>query len=315
MRLMITGKNGLVGKSLIRYLGDFPDIEIIAPTKTELDCLDYQKVTTFMKDVNPDCVVHLAAKVGGIEANNNFPAQFIHENLLMNVNVIHSAHANDINKLLFLGSACIYPKNISGALKESMLLSGVLEATNEPYAISKIAGIKMCESYFREYGRDFRCIVPTNIYGPNDHFQTMNSHVVPALIRKFHYAVQNSENNIEIWGSGAPIRDFLYVDDLSRAIRAVLQTDESNFRSLGEDQCSHVNVGSGVGCSIKSLVAELVEQFKFRGNITYNTSRPDGMAVKVLDNGLINRLGWQPSTSLSEGLKETISWYITRYFE
>lgn len=313
MRVLITGGSGMVGKSLLNYFGEKQDLEICAPTRSELDCFNLQAILDFLETWAPDCVIHLAAKVGGIIANNNFPGKFIYENLLMNTNVIHGCHLADVNKLIFLGSACIYPKDVEGKLTEEMLLKGKLEATNEPYAISKIAGIKMCESYNREFKRDFRSIVPTNIYGPNDNFYNDNSHVIPALISRFHSAVSDNKASISIWGSGAPIRDFLYVDDLCRAIETIMRADRVAFEKIVSAQCSHVNIGSGRGVSIKDLVCELNKQFNYKGNIIYDLSKPDGMRVKILSCDRMQQLGWTASTDLSLGLQKTINGFL-KYF-
>lgn len=303
-KIFLAGHNGMVGSALYRSL-QHKDNEIIVTTRNECDLIDQKQVNSFFTDNKFDIVYLAAAKVGGIYANNTYPAQFIYENLMIQNNVIHSAYRSGIEKLMLLGSSCIYPKMAKQPISEDSLLSGKLEPTNEPYAIAKIAGIKMCESYNRQYGTDYRCIMPTNLYGPGDNYHSTNSHVVPALIRRFHEAKINNISFVEIWGSGKVYRDFLYVDDMARASIFLMNIPFKKFKSFIKPMMSHINAGSGNEISIKDLANEVANVVGFKGDIVFDESKPDGTPRKLLDNSLINKLGWKPRISLKEGLIET----------
>ena len=307
MNIFIAGHNGMVGRSISDILSTDSSINIITANRSELDLVCQNSVRSFLKKNKIDQIYLAAAKVGGILANNNYPANFIYENLMIQSNIIDSAHREDINKILFLGSSCIYPKHASQPIKEDYLLKGPLESTNEPYAIAKIAGIKMCESYNRQYGRDYRSIMPTNLYGPYDNFHSENSHVIPALISRFHNALENNEKNVTIWGSGNPKREFLYVSDMARAAIHVMNCDISSLDI--ETMSSHINIGCGHDISIKDLAKLISEVVNFRGIIKFDISKPDGTPRKLLDISKLKSSGWQPSMSLEEGIQITYQWY------
>lgn len=307
MNIFIAGHNGMVGRSISDILSTDSSINIITANRSELDLVCQNSVRSFLKKNKIDQIYLAAAKVGGILANNNYPANFIYENLMIQSNIIDSAHREDINKILFLGSSCIYPKHASQPIKEDYLLKGPLESTNEPYAIAKIAGIKMCESYNRQYGRDYRSIMPTNLYGPYDNFHSENSHVIPALISRFHNALENNEKNVTIWGSGNPKREFLYVSDMARAAIHVMNCDISSLDI--EPMSSHINIGCGHDISIKDLAKLISEVVNFRGIIKFDISKPDGTPRKLLDISKLKSSGWQPSMSLEEGIQITYQWY------
>jgi GDP-L-fucose synthase len=313
LRIFVAGHNGMVGSTLVRLLKS-QNVELITKDRKELNLLNQTEVRNFFKTQKIDQVYLSAAKVGGIHANNTFPAEFIYENILIQTNIIHGAFLGNVKKLLFLGSSCIYPKNAKQPIKEQELLTGKLEQTNEPYAIAKIAGIKMCESYNRQYGEshniDFRCIMPTNLYGPGDNYHPENSHVIPGLIYRFHNAKINNLPNVIIWGSGNPKREFLYVDDMARASLHLMTLDKKTYSRYTSPVNSHINVGSGKDLSIKEL-AELIKKVTdYKGKITFDQSRPDGSPRKLLDSGLINNLGFRPKTNLVEGLIKTYQDYI-----
>ena len=313
LRIFVAGHNGMVGSALVRLLKS-QNVELITKDRKDLNLLNQTEVRNFFKTQKIDQVYLSAAKVGGIHANNTFPAEFIYENILIQTNIIHGAFLGNVKKLLFLGSSCIYPKNAKQPIKEQELLTGKLEQTNEPYAIAKIAGIKMCESYNRQYGEshniDFRCIMPTNLYGPGDNYHPENSHVIPGLIYRFHNAKINNLPNVIIWGSGNPKREFLYADDMARASLHLMTLDKKTYSRYTSPVNSHINVGSGKDLSIKEL-AELIKKVTdYKGKITFDQSRPDGSPRKLLDSGLINNLGFRPKTNLVEGLIKTYQDYI-----
>jgi len=303
----------MVGSALARFLKK-KDVELITKDRTELDLLNQKDVQNFFKHEKIDQVYLAAAKVGGIHANNTYPADFIYENLMIQNNVIYNAFLSGVKKLLFLGSSCIYPKNANQPMKENELLTGKLEPTNEPYAIAKIAGIKMCESYNRQYGKsndiDYRSIMPTNIYGPGDNYHPKNSHVIPALISRFHEAKINNLPSVTIWGTGSPKREFLYVDDIARASIYLMNLDKNIYDDQTSSRCSHINVGSGKDLTIKELAETIKEVVGFKGKINFNSSKPDGVSRKFLDSERINNLGFKPETSLKEGLVKTYQDYI-----
>lgn len=309
MRIFIAGDRGMVGSSLKRALTKDKNNTLITATRSELNLLDQASVNKFFKDRKIDQVYIAAAKVGGIHANNEYPAQFIYENLMIQTNIIHAAHQSDINKIIFLGSSCIYPKLCDQPIKESFLLNGALEATNEPYAIAKIAGIKLCESYNRQYGRDYRCVMPTNLYGPNDNFHPENSHVIPGMMSRFHYAVTNNHREIEIWGSGSPMREFLHVDDMASASIYIMNLDHDIYFANIDPMVSHINVGTGIDCTIKELAETMSKVTGFNGRLEFNKSKPDGTIRKLMDVSLLNSLGWKSKINLEDGLIRTYDWF------
>jgi GDP-L-fucose synthase len=300
-RIFVAGHTGLVGSAIVRKLEAEGFNRIITRTSGELDLTRQKEVESFFDDQRPEYVFLAAAKVGGILANNTFRADFIFTNLAIEMNIIHSAYLTRVSKLLFLGSSCIYPKHCPQPMKEKHLLSGYLEATNEPYAIAKIAGIKMCESYNRQYGTDYISVMPTNLYGPNDNFDLETSHVLPALIRKFHEAKVDGRKDVVVWGTGNPRREFLYVEDLAEACLYVMG------RYSGDEI---VNVGVGEDVSIRELAELIAQVVGFAGTLRYDTSRPDGTPRKLLDVAKINALGWKAKTTLKEGIKKTYQWYL-----
>ena len=275
-----------------------------------LNLLDQAAVRAFFADHKIDQIYLAAAKVGGIHANNTYPAEFIFENLMIEANIIHAAHINGVQKLLFLGSSCIYPKHAVQPMREDALLTGVLEPTNEPYAIAKIAGIKLCESYNRQYGCDYRSVMPTNLYGPNDNFHPENSHVIPALIRRFHEAVQGGDDEVVIWGSGRPMREFLHVDDMAAASVHVMELDQATYRDETQPMCSHINVGTGIDCTIRELAETIARVTGFRGRLVFDASRPDGTPRKLMDVSRLGALGWSATIPLEDGLRDAYRWFV-----
>jgi GDP-L-fucose synthase len=315
-KIFIAGHKGMVGSAIVRLLKN-QDVEIITKDRTELDLLNQGSVQKFFEHEKIDQVYLAAAKVGGIYANNTYPADFIYENLMIQTNVIHSAFLNGVKKLLFLGSSCIYPKNANQPMKEEELLAGKLEPTNEPYAIAKISGIKMCESYNRQYGKshgiDYRSIMPTNLYGPGDNYHPENSHVIPGLIYRFHKAKINNLESVIIWGTGTPRREFLYVDDLAQAAIHIMNVDKKNYNEQITSESSHINVGSGKELTIKELAETIKEVVNFKGTISFDTSKSDGSLRKLLNSERINKLGFKPKIDLKEGLIKTYQDYLKFY--
>jgi GDP-L-fucose synthase len=275
--------------------------------------MNQASVTDFFRSGKVDQVYMAAAKVGGIHANNTLPAEFIYENLLMECNVIHAAHVAGVQKLLFLGSSCIYPKLAEQPMREDSLLTGTLEPTNEPYAIAKIAGIKLCESYNRQYGRDYRSVMPTNLYGPNDNFHPQNSHVIPALLRRFHDAVQAGDSEVVIWGSGTPMREFLHVDDMAAASVHVMNLPAETWQAHTQPMLSHINVGTGVDCTIRELAETVARVTGFKGRLTFDASKPDGTPRKLLDVSRLKSLGWEARIGLEDGLRDTYDWFVANH--
>ncbi len=309
-RIFVAGHRGMVGAGLVRQLEQRGDVELILRGRDELDLLDSAAVNAFFASEAIDQVYLAAAKVGGIVANNTYPADFIYQNMMIESNIINAAHSHNVNKLLFLGSSCIYPKMASQPIKESELLQGTLEPTNEPYAIAKIAGIKLCESYNRQYGRDYRSVMPTNLYGPNDNFHPSNSHVIPALLRRFHEATQENAPDVVVWGSGTPMREFLHVDDMAAASIHVMELDSEVWQENTEPMLSHINVGTGVDCTIRELAQTVAKVVGYRGRIVFDASKPDGTPRKLLDVSRLNSLGWFHEIGLEQGLASTYQWFL-----
>lgn len=309
-RIFVAGHNGMVGRALCRTLSADSEVELLTVEKAQLDLTDQNAVRHFFKTNAVDEVYLAAAKVGGIHANQHYPASFILDNLLISANVIAAAHEADVNKLMYLGSSCIYPKYASQPIVESELLKGHLEPTNEPYAIAKIAGIKLCESFNRQYQRDYRCVMPTNLYGPYDNFELISSHVIPALINKFYIAKSTRAESVNIWGSGNARREFLHVDDLSEGVVAVSELPRSVLQSGVQDMMSHINIGTGTDITIKALANTLREISGFDGELVFDTSKPEGTPIKRLDIGLISSLtNWRPKIALHAGLVQTWEWF------
>lgn len=299
----------MVGSAIARRL-ETRGISPLVRNHTELDLTDQSAVQEFMQIEKPDAVILAAAKVGGIHANDAYPAEFIYENLMMESNVIHQAFKTGVKRLLFLGSSCIYPRAVPQPMGESALLTGTLEPTNEPYAIAKIAGIKLCESYNRQYGTDFRSVMPTNLYGPGDNFHPENSHVLPALLRRFHEAVVSDRNEVVIWGTGEPRREFLHVDDMAEASLFVMSLDEKTYLGNTQPMQSHVNVGTGEDVSIAELAQIIAQVTGFKGRIAFDVSKPDGTPRKLLDISRLSNMGWKASISLRAGISRTYEWFL-----
>ncbi|MEL6826962.1 MAG: GDP-L-fucose synthase [Pseudomonadota bacterium] len=308
--VFVAGHRGMVGSALVRRLEAQGDSEIITRTRQDLDLTNQAAVDAFFKRERIDQVYLAAAKVGGIHANNTYPADFIYENLMIEANIIHAAHENDVQQLLFLGSSCIYPKLADQPMQEDALLTGKLESTNEPYAIAKITGIKLCESYHRQYGRDYRSVMPTNLYGPGDNFHPENSHVVPALMRRFHEAKLRGDRAVTVWGSGTPMREFLHVDDMASASLHVMNLDQETYEQNTDPMLSHINVGTGVDCTIRELAETVSDVTGFTGELEFDASKPDGTPRKLMDVSKLAQLGWRASIALKDGLKSTYEWYL-----
>ena len=308
--VFVAGHRGMVGASIVKQLEARDSVNIITQTRAELDLTCQTAVANFFAENNIDEVYLAAAKVGGIHANNTYPAEFIYENLMIEANIIHAAHANDVQKLLSLGSSCIYPKLAEQPMTEKALLTGTLEGTNEPYAIAKIAGIKLCESYNRQYGRDYRSVMPTNLYGPNDNFHPENSHVIPALLRRFHEAAQRGDSEVVAWGSGTPMREFLHVDDMAAASVHVMELDNEKYQANTQPMLSHINVGTGEDCTIRELVETVAKVTGFKGEIKWDTSKPDGAPRKLMDVSRLHALGWKHTYNLEQGLQHAFDWFL-----
>jgi len=307
--VFVAGHRGMVGSALLRELATKPDVEVLTASHDELDLLDQAAVQDFFSVSDIDEVYLAAARVGGIRANATFPADFIWQNLVIEANVIKAAHDADVNRLLFLGSSCIYPREAPQPMAEDALLTGVLESTNEPYAIAKIAGIKMCESFNRQYGRDYRSVMPTNLYGPQDNFDPENSHVLPGLLRRFDEAARSGADEVVVWGSGQPRREFLHVDDMAAASVHVMELDHDAYSSQTQPMLSHINVGTGVDCSIRDLAMLIATVTGYEGVISFDTSKPDGTPRKLLDVSRLAELGWTARIPLPEGVATTYEWF------
>ena len=309
-KIYVAGHRGMVGSAIVRQLEQRGNVDLVLRRRDELNLLDSREVNDFFARENIDQVYLAAAKVGGIVANNTFPADFIYENMMIESNIIHAAHSHNVNKLLFLGSSCIYPKFAPQPMPEEYLLTGVLEPTNEPYAIAKIAGIKLAESFNRQYGRDYRSLMPTNLYGPGDNFHPENSHVLPALIRRFDEAVRDGRDEVVIWGTGTPRREFLHVDDLASAALHVMSLPKDEYRSVAPERQSHLNVGTGTDLTIADLAHTVAAVTGFDGRLTFDASKPDGTPRKLLDVSRLASLGWRAGIGLPEGLRSTYDWFL-----
>ena len=316
MKIYVAGHRGMVGGAILRHLtarrdaGE--DLQLITRTHAELDLTDQAAVRGFLAAECPDRVILAAAKVGGIHANNTYPAQFIYENLMMECNVIHAAFEAGVERLLQLGSSCIYPRLAPQPMAEDALLTGPLEPTNEPYAVAKIAGIKLCESYNRQYGTDYRSVMPTNLYGPGDNFHPENSHVLPALIRRFHEAAQTGAEEVVIWGTGTPMREFLHVDDMAAASLFVMDLDKPVYDRETEPMLSHINVGTGTDVTIRELAETVARITGFTGRLSFDSSKPDGTPRKLMDVSRLARLGWTASIPLEAGIAQTYDWFLAQ---
>jgi len=300
----------MVGSAIVRQLENLGYNNIITRTHSELDLCDQSAVNAFFNENSIDVVILAAAKVGGIHANNEYPAEFIYQNLMIEANIIHGAYNAGITQLLFLGSSCIYPKLAEQPMREDALLTDVLESTNEPYAIAKIAGIKLCESYNRQYGTNFRSVMPTNLYGENDNFHPENSHVIPAMMRRFHEATQSKSSEVVVWGTGKPKREFLHVDDMATVCLHVIQLDSDLYEANTRPMLSHINVGTGIDCTIKELAETMAKVVGFKGNIVFDNTKPDGTPRKLMDVSRLKALGWEASISLEDGLRMTYQWFL-----
>ncbi len=307
--IFVAGHRGMVGSAIVRHLQARGDCRLILRTRQELDLLDLAAVGRLFESEAIDQVYLAAAKVGGIHANNTYPAEFLYQNLMIEANIIHAAHVSGVQRLLFLGSSCIYPKLADQPMQETSLLTGTLEPTNEPYAIAKIAGIKLCESYNRQYGRDYRSVMPTNLYGPFDNFHPENSHVVPALLRRFHEAKRDCDASVTVWGSGTPKREFLHVDDMADASLHVMALEKATYDKHTDPMLSHINVGTGVDCSIRELAETIAEVVGFEGTLEFDSSKPDGTPRKLMDVSRLAALGWTAGISLRDGLQDAYVWY------
>lgn len=309
-RIFVAGHRGLVGSAIVRVLREGGDAHIITRTRAELDLSDQSAVRSFFEEQKIDQVYLAAAKVGGIHANSTYPADFIYDNLMIQSNIVHEAMRSGVKKLLFLGSSCIYPRLAVQPIKEEYLLSAALEPTNEPYAVAKIAGIKLCESYNRQYGTDYRSVMPTNLYGPGDNYHPENSHVIPALLRRFHEAKLAGAQSVTIWGSGAPMREFLFVDDMARASVHVMNLHQALYAQNTAPMLSHINVGTGEDTTIRDLAMLIGKTVGFEGRIDFDASKPDGAPRKLLDVSKLHALGWKAQTSLESGLKHTYQAFV-----
>lgn len=300
----------MVGSAIVRKLEAIGSFEIVSRERESLDLTSQAEVQNFFRSEKIEQVYLAAAKVGGIHANNSYPAEFIYENLMIECNIIHQAYAAGVKRLLFLGSSCIYPKLAQQPMVESELLNGHLEATNEPYAIAKIAGIKLCESYNRQYGVDYRSVMPTNLYGDNDNFHPENSHVIPAMMRRFHEAKLRDDKEVVVWGTGTPMREFLHVNDMASACIHVMKLDKAIYSEHTQPMMSHINVGTGIDCTIRELAETMKQVVGFEGKIVFDTTKPDGAPRKLMDVSRLERLGWKASVSLQDGLGMTYRWFL-----
>jgi GDP-L-fucose synthase len=309
-KIFIAGHRGLVGSAIVRQLEVRGFTNLLMRTHEELDLTNQAQVQTFFKQEKPDYVILAAAKVGGIHANNTYPADFIYTNIMIEANVINAAYENKVKRLLFLGSTCIYPRAVKQPMREDALLTGVLEPTNESYALAKISGIKLCESYNRQHGTDFRSVMPTNLYGINDNFHPENSHVIPALMQRFHKAKFNNSTEVVVWGTGKVMREFLYVDDMAEASIFVLELDEETYQSNTKPMLSHINVGTGIDVTIREMAETMKQVVGFKGELVFDATKPDGTPRKLIDISRLSNMGWKYSVDLKYGLEKTYKWYL-----
>ena len=308
-KIYIAGHRGLVGSAIVRQLESKGFFNLLLRAHKELDLTNQLQVQTFFEQEKPDYVILAAAKVGGIHANNTYPADFIYQNIMIEANVINAAYENKVKRLLFLGSTCIYPREVEQPMREDALLTNTLEPTNEPYALAKIAGIKLCESYNRQYGTDFRSVMPTNLYGINDNFHPENSHVIPALMQRFHQAKIKNDAEVTVWGTGNAMREFLYVDDMAEASLFVLELDEQTYRANTKPILSHINIGTGKEVTIKEMAETMKKVIGYTGKLRFDTNRLDGAPRKLTDVTRLGRMGWKYSVDLKKGLSKTYNWY------
>jgi GDP-L-fucose synthase len=308
--IYVAGHKGMVGSAICRLLERRKDVNLITASRDELDLSRQSEVEAFFSGHAIDQVYLAAARVGGIHANNSYPAEFLGDNLLIQTHVIQAAHRTNVQKLLFLGSSCIYPKHAAQPIREDALLTGELEPTNEPYAIAKIAGIKLCESFNRQYGRDYRSVMPTNLYGPGDNFHPENSHVIPGLMRRFHEAAQTGAESVSVWGTGTPRREFLHVDDMASACLHIMELPFERYQRYTQPRLSHINVGTGTDCSIRELAETIARITRFKGRLEFDASKPDGTPRKLLDVSTLTALGWRATTDLEKGVSETYKWFL-----
>ncbi|MET3486148.1 GDP-L-fucose synthase [Methylobacterium sp. 1973] len=311
--IFVAGHRGMVGSAIVRRLRELGHERILTADRRTLDLLDQAAVRRFFADNGIDQVYLAAARVGGIHANNTYPAEFIHENLLIQSNLIDAAHTHGVDRLLFLGSSCIYPKLAPQPMREDALLTGLLEPTNEPYAIAKIAGIKMCESYNRQYGRRYRSVMPTNLYGPNDNFHPENAHVLPALMRRVHEAKREGLAKVIVWGTGRAMREFLHVDDMARASVYVMEMDDAVYAANTRPDLSHINVGTGEDCTIRQLAEALARVIGYEGELAFDATKPDGTPRKLMDVSRLRAMGWRPEIALEDGLRQTYGWFLENH--
>ena len=309
-KIYIAGHRGLVGSAIVRQLKSRGFTNLLMRTYKELDLTNQVSVQTLFKNEQPDYVILAAGKVGGIYANNTYPADFIYQNIMIEANIIHAAYEYKVKRLLFLGSTCIYPKAVEQPMREDAILTDTLEPTNEPYALAKIAGIKLCESYNRQHGTDFRSVMPTNLYGINDNFHSENSHVIPALMRRFHEAKMNNDTEVTIWGTGNAMREFLYVDDMAAASLFVLELDEQIYQANTKPMLSHINIGTGMDITIREMAETMKQVVGFKGRLTFDTAKVDGPPRKLIDVTRLSDIGWEYTTKLKEGLEKTYKWYL-----
>jgi len=312
-KIYIAGHRGLVGSAIVRQLESRGFTSLIMRTHKELDLTDQAKVQYFFAQEQPDHVILAAGKVGGIHANNTYPADFIYQNIMIEANIINSSYENKVKRLLFLGSTCIYPKAVEQPMREDAILTDVLEPTNEPYALSKIAGIKLCESYNRQHSTDFRSVMPTNLYGIHDNFHPVNSHVIPALMQRFHQAKVNNDPEVTVWGTGNAMREFLYVDDMAEASLFVLGLDKDTYQSNTQPMLSHINVGTGKDVTIREMAETMKKVVGFKGKLTFDVTKPDGAPRKLIDVTRLENIGWKYSVNLEDGLITTYNWYLESF--
>lgn len=311
-KIYIAGHRGLVGSAIVRQLKERGFVNLVMRTHTELDLINQVQVKSFFKQEKPDYVILAAAKVGGINANNTYPADFIYKNIMIEVNVINSAYESKVKRLLFLGSTCIYPKEVEQPMREDALLTSILEPTNEPYALAKIAGIKLCESYNRQHDTDFRSVMPTNLYGINDNFHPENSHVIPALMRRFHEAKVNNDSEVVVWGTGNAMREFLYVDDMAAASLFVLELDEKTYQANTQPMLSHINLGTGKDVTIREMAETMKQVVGYKGKLTFDSTKPDGAPRKLINISRLSNMGWTYNVDLKDGLEKTYEWYLSQ---